>query len=391
MVEDVMDPRNKRKASTDGRSSNKKRRGDEVIYISSSSRDELEVVSVKGGKRKAEADQESSKKRFRRSSVINITSSVLVEGFNAGQSEGKACRRRSSESPSSSVDEMYDLSFSVKTSQADFETKYREIYKIGEGGFGAVMAGYRMKDLKSVAIKHIPNEKVHYREVVQNGKVHEVLDEVALMVKLAGGAESPGASAAVSLIDCYDLEDDLILVMERPIPSKDLYNYRRTKGGHLQEEEAKNILTQMVDASIDMHTKGVFHRDIKLENILVETGCKVPRVRIIDFGCGCFVKKGHYYDFAGTFSKAPPEWFMVGKYRAGPTTVWQLGTLLWDLLRQTPEFDTKKMLHQEMEINLNLSTNCKDFLQLCLVRDPERRATLEQLQLHPWIFNSKKD
>lgn len=55
------------------------------------------------------------------------------------------------------------------------------------------------------------------------------------------------------------------------------------------------ILKQLVDAAKDLEERHVFHRDIKVENILIETGSDVPRVRLIDFGLGCFVKKGSLY------------------------------------------------------------------------------------------------
>ncbi|XP_059202698.1 serine/threonine-protein kinase pim-2-like [Centropristis striata] len=144
------------------------------------------------------------------------------------------------------------------------------------------------------------------------------------------------------------------------------------------------ILKQMVDAAIHMHTNGVFHRDIKLLNILIETR-SVPRARVIDFGCGCLEKKGYYKDYSGTFSKAPPEWYTVGEYQARPTTVWQLGALLYDMLDHNKSFNTEVYMENRMEISSDLSTGCQDFLQMCLVKDPKMRPTLEQLQLHPWL------
>ena len=59
------------------------------------------------------------------------------------------------------------------------------------------------------------------------------------------------------------------------------------------------IMRQMVDTAIQMHANGVFHRDIKLENILIELESGVPRARVIDFGCGCFVREGCYSYFSG--------------------------------------------------------------------------------------------
>ena len=63
------------------------------------------------------------------------------------------------------------------------------------------------------------------------------------------------------------------------------------------------ILSQLVDAAIDMHAKGVFHRDIKLENTLIQrspTGA--PRIRLIDFGCGSFSTETSYDSFCGMIS-----------------------------------------------------------------------------------------
>lgn len=63
------------------------------------------------------------------------------------------------------------------------------------------------------------------------------------------------------------------------------------------------ITKQLVDAIVEVHSKGVFHRDIKLDNILIETGSDVPRVRLIDFGCGTFLSEGRYTGDQGMFQE----------------------------------------------------------------------------------------
>lgn len=65
-------------------------------------------------------------------------------------------------------------------------------------------------------------------------------------------------------------------------------------------------MKQLVGAANQMHAAGVFHRDLKLENILVEfhEGQSVPRLRVIDFGCGCLVRSG-YQSYSGT--SEPPH------------------------------------------------------------------------------------
>lgn len=59
-------------------------------------------------------------------------------------------------------------------------------------------------------------------------------------------------------------------------------------------------MEQLVVAANEMHMAGVFHRDLKPDNILIEhdEDWPVPRVRIIDFGCSCFVTSG-YHVYAG--------------------------------------------------------------------------------------------
>lgn len=112
-----------------------------------------------------------------------------------------------------------------------------------------------------------------------------------------------------------------------------------------------------------MHSKKVFHRDIKCENVLIEQEHSGLRVRLIDFGCSCFVTKKPFTKLIGTASGFgswciswslkgrlsfkisllsaslclsavgtplffPPEFYKERLYDATPTTVWQLGALL---------------------------------------------------------------
>lgn len=65
---------------------------------------------------------------------------------------------------------------------------------------------------------------------------------------------------------------------------------------------SQEILRQLVDTAIDMHSKGVFHRDIKLHNVLVQSDSGAPRVRVIDFGCGTFSTEMSYSSFCGVIS-----------------------------------------------------------------------------------------
>uniref|UniRef100_A0A665T9R3 non-specific serine/threonine protein kinase n=1 Tax=Echeneis naucrates TaxID=173247 RepID=A0A665T9R3_ECHNA len=91
-----------------------------------------------------------------------------------------------------------------------FEAKYKEQFPLGNGGCGYVFAGYRKSDSLPVSQTYI---------LIKN--------------------ESVGTSVSVSLLDWYELENELILVLERPVPCDDLFTYILLNGGALEESEAK--------------------------------------------------------------------------------------------------------------------------------------------------------
>ncbi|XP_077475624.1 serine/threonine-protein kinase pim-2-like isoform X2 [Stigmatopora argus] len=271
--------------------------------------------------------------------------------------------------------------------RALFAQKYQQLEKLGEGGFGSVYAGYRKSDCFPVAIKYIPIEKVESVFLYINGKIQKVPLEAWLMLQASSLKNPDGSSAVVLLLDTYDMEKELVLVMERPVPSVDLFTFRtKYKLGPLEEYEARNIMKQLVDAAIKMHAVNVFHRDLKQRNILLEATFSLPRVRLIDFGCSCFVNEEPYREYAGTLRYAPPEYVFKRPYKAGPATVWQLGALLFELLDGTERFDTLMFLFKGLTLNRVLSQDCKDFLWICLTSDMDQRATLEQMQWHPWLL-----
>ncbi|XP_077474726.1 uncharacterized protein LOC144088275 [Stigmatopora argus] len=163
------------------------------------------------------------------------------------------------------------------TNRELFAQKYQQVNKLGQGGFGSVYAGYRKSDCFPVAIKYIHKEVKSIPLTINGLKTHYPIEAV-LMVQASIRKNSDGKSAVVSLLNKYDLEHQIVLVMERPVPSVDLFTYiTRCRLGALPECEAKNIMKQLVVAAINMHAVDVFHRDLKQENILLEATSGVPR------------------------------------------------------------------------------------------------------------------
>ncbi|RVE58464.1 hypothetical protein OJAV_G00209360 [Oryzias javanicus] len=274
---------------------------------------------------------------------------------------------------------------SAKEQSAEFEAKYVELDQLGEGGCGSVFSGYRKPDNLQVAIKHIPKCNAPVKLQDESGKL--LCMEVAVMLKLKDEAlHAVDKASPVVLLDWYDLRKELILVMERPIPAMDMLDYIESKGGTLPEDETKIIMRQLIKTAIDLEDKNIFHRDIKIENILIETGSVVPHARLIDFGVSCMTtERSCYRVFTGTPNHVPPEFLTCCRYRAGPTTVWQLGVVMFETFNKSENFTTEKFIGKNLKIREELSEHCQDFLRACLNTFPEKRPKLKDLLSHPWL------
>ncbi|XP_038135994.1 serine/threonine-protein kinase STE20-like [Cyprinodon tularosa] len=262
--------------------------------------------------------------------------------------------------------------------KAKFQEKYVELNKLVDRGSISVFAGYRIEDNSPVAIKHIQNVVLKHRD--ENGR--ELPLEVAIMFKLMD--ETVEQSFVVSLFDWYDLGKELILVMERPMPCNDLAGYLKDLKHPLKNKEAKVILKQLVKAAIHLKNKNIFHRDIKLDNILIKTDSE-PQIYLKDFGLSSFGEGRPHLDYCDEINQAPMDWFMHANYTSGPITVWQIGVVLFDLTHKK-SFETKKLHLKQLQYNKRLSKKAKDFLNKCLELDPLNRPTLEELLVHPWLL-----
>ena len=102
------------------------------------------------------------------------------------------------------------------------------------------------------------------------------------------------------LLDFYEMPDAYVLILERPVGCKDLFDFINDHG-FLEESLARDFLRQVVDAILACHQRGVIHRDIKDENLLVNLNTN--DIKLIDFGSGAYLKNGPYKDFDGKNNK----------------------------------------------------------------------------------------
>jgi len=267
---------------------------------------------------------------------------------------------------------------------ASFHRQYVLGDVLGEGGFGRVYAGFRVKDNLPVAVKQVSKSKVPSWGTINGERVPL---EICLLRKVM---HVPGV---IKLIAWFELPEGFFIVMERPESVKDLFDYI-TDRKQLPESESRHLFRQVVHMVQQCHAAGVIHRDIKDENLLITTdrhGRKV--LRLIDFGSGAFLKDIIYTDFdGGTKVYAPPEWLQRNQYLAGPATVWSLGILLYDMVcGDIPFNQDSQIIAARVHFGSHVSEDCQNLIRQCLRLRPTERPSLEQIMAHPWMKGQPRE
>lgn len=99
------------------------------------------------------------------------------------------------------------------------------------------------------------------------------------------------------MLDWFSLQTQYALVLERPDPCQDLLAFCLDNGGRVDEGLGRHVMTQLVDALIHCARRGVLHRDVKPENILIRTDTHA--IKLFDFGCGDPWQNTAYKEFSG--------------------------------------------------------------------------------------------
>ncbi|XP_051734848.1 serine/threonine-protein kinase pim-2-like [Ctenopharyngodon idella] len=258
--------------------------------------------------------------------------------------------------------------------------KYTIGKKMGEGGFGSVFEGVRCKDGLVVAMKFTAKtENEPYISLPDHPR--PVPLEVALTVLANQG---PSCPHIVKLLDWQDHPNQTIMVLERPIPCMDMHSFWEHHGGLFSEELARHLMQQVIDAAAVCCSRGVFHRDIKMPNLLVNT--ETLEVKLIDFGCGDLLRSSPYLTYSGTARYCPPEYFKKGEYHAKQATVWSLGVLLFAMITSLyPDSSDINLIDADIWFQPGFSDECCRFIRGCLKSEPEERLHLEEMLFHDWF------
>ncbi|KAG0215941.1 signal transducing kinase of the PAK [Mortierella sp. GBA30] len=258
---------------------------------------------------------------------------------------------------------------------ADPTKLYRNLIKIGQGASGGVYTAYQVGTNLSVAIKQMNLE--------QQPKKDLIINEILVM-------KESSHKNIVNYIDSFLYRGDLWVVMEY------------MEGGSLTEVVTTN---EMGDPQIGavcretllglehLHSKGVIHRDIKSDNVLLALN---GDIKLTDFGFCAQLKEsqGKRTTMVGTPYWMAPE--VVTRKEYGPKVdIWSLGIMAIEMLEGEPPYLNENPLRALYLIATNgtpalqhpekLSADFTDFLAQCLEVDPEKRPTATQLLKHPFL------
>ena len=247
---------------------------------------------------------------------------------------------------------------------------------IGEGAFGSVRAGTRVSDSLPVAIKIIDKQRVTMDPFDEH-----IPMEVSLLHKLS---HIPGV---IQLLDASWLGDKLVIVMERVQSCMDLYEFCKTKCPSL--EMIQSIFRQLVQTVLQCHKAGVYHRDIKLENVLVDL--RTNTIKLIDFGSASYFQHV-YFDLKGTHAFIPPEMYRDGKCNGESSEVWSLGVLLYAMvcrrLLYADEEELQQLEHKPIYFPDHVPLACQNLITSILQFDWYIRPSLESVLEHSFFLNN---
>ena len=251
--------------------------------------------------------------------------------------------------------------------------------EIGSGGFAKVVLGTHIPTGEKVAIKIMDKQQILSDELNKE----RVLSEIAILKIVRH-------NNIIKLYEVMETPQKIFLVMEY-CDGGELFDYIVSKQ-HLSEKQACTFFQEIIDALTYLHSQNIVHRDVKPENILLESFGKSVTCKLIDFG----ISRTYTLDKlittpCGTASYAPPEMHRGEEYYGLLSDVWSAGVLLYAMVfgylpfcEEDEDTNIDNIIKGNYEIPDEASPELRDFLQHVLDIDPLSRYDLEQIKKHVW-------
>lgn len=252
--------------------------------------------------------------------------------------------------------------------------------KIGEGGFGVVRKGVNETTGEVVAIKIMDKAQL---------QLHNMTPQIKREITLLTILDHP---AIVKGHEVLNSTSKLFLVMEF-IDGGDMHSLL-SKRERLPEDEAREFFRALVSCLQYCHGRGVSHRDLKLENLLITNDGKI---KVCDFGLASV--RGLRNDgnelcntIVGTEDFSAPEIIRSVPYSGDQADMWSAGILLYVMLAGFCPFrgkDTTELFRNILRCKFafpeHFPIKAKDIVLQLLVADPAKRASAEHILGTPWL------
>ena len=324
--------------------------------------------------------------------LINKNKLEIIEN-----NEKQNCYLKESIQLSNKIKEFYKLTKKYPKTNLNFY-KYGRL--IGQGAFGKVNIGLNVLSGRIVAIKSFDKNKLNSNS--ENMK--KILYESNLMKKL----NHPNIT---KILEIFEDGNYFLIIMEY-INGGNLFSFVK-KRRKISEKIAKFLFRQIILGIKHMHSKNIVHRDIKLENILIDLN---NNIKICDFGISLILNSlsDILYDQCGTPMYMAPEILLSNKnkqvgYIGPPVDIWSAGIALYIMLSGNLPFDITEISHDikiekeysEYANNIilqycilskepkkidDISDLAHDLLKGILNKNPKKRLTYEQILNHPWLY-----
>ena len=264
--------------------------------------------------------------------------------------------------------------------------KYKILSKLGSGSFGKVYLAQNKFTKEKVALKQI---KKSNKDLLSDG---EIKDEIEILKTL----DHPDI---VRIIESFNTKDSYVLVTEY-CEGGELFDQVKNQ---LSETQIAVIFKQLLSGLAYLHSHNIVHRDLKLENILIQeteksktTGEDLFNIKIIDFGTARIFdnKKRKPQSIVGSSYYIAPE-VLKQKYNK-ECDLWSVGVILYMFIVGHAPFDgvdddeitdniQKGVYRKDDKRWKKASKEVKDLIQKLLVYQPKKRLTALQALKHPWF------
>ncbi|KAK2191769.1 hypothetical protein NP493_46g07043 [Ridgeia piscesae] len=251
---------------------------------------------------------------------------------------------------------------------------------LGEGSYAKVKSAFAAKLNKKVALKIINRRKAP-KDFQQKFLPREL--EIMQLI------HHPNI---IELYEVMQFNGKIEVYIAMEIAGHgDLLEYIKLRGA-IAEEKAKVLFYQLVSAIEYLHSISIIHRDLKCENILLDSE---NNVKVSDFGFARIMTEEDLSStFCGSAAYAAPEILQGIPYKGAPYDVWSIGVILYIMVCGSMPYDDsniKKMIRYQTERKVafsrskHVSQECKDLIHRMLEADIKKRIPITEIKHQTWI------